>query len=341
MAPPRDHRLPRAAQMAIDAIQIFGKHGKINGAYNVVLDHLSASWGEDETVSTWFGAHDVTISWSIISEALNRSRHRKRTHSAGLLIGDSSYHVSVHRCLLAHNGFRNPLIIDGGTHDVVNNVIYNWEEIPAEIVDNDSNSFLNFVGNAFRSGPSTRSVPFDIVINSKAGTPQIHVEGNSGTERPDAAMEPWALVTQGWGGQPAPERFRSRSRFPAPPVMTWTAAEALEKVLAGAGATRPRRDPVDQRVAADVKNGTGRIIDSPREVGDYPKLASATPPADSDHDGMPDDWEKPKGLNPDDPSDGNLDRNGDGYTNIEEYFHSLLELDSSQKPSPAHRRDGG
>jgi hypothetical protein len=288
-----------------------------------VLDHLSASWGEDETVSTWFGAHDITLSWCIISEALNRSRHRKRTHSAGLLVGDSSYHVSIHHCVLAHNGFRNPLINGGGTHDVVNNVIYNWGEIPAEIVDNDSNSFLNFVGNYFRPGPSTQSVPFDIVINSEGGTPQIYVQGNIGAKRPMPAISEWALVTHGWGERPAPEKYRSHNRFPTPPVTTWTAEAGLEKVLAGAGATRPQRDPVDQRVVGDVQNRTGRIIDSPKDVGGYPKLKGGTPPADSDHDGLPDDWERPRGLNPEDASDGNRDRDGDGYTNIEEYLQSL------------------
>ena len=37
-----------------DAISILGRHGNVGGAYNVVLDHISASWGEDETISTWY-----------------------------------------------------------------------------------------------------------------------------------------------------------------------------------------------------------------------------------------------------------------------------------------------
>jgi hypothetical protein len=293
------------------------------GAYNVVLDHLSASWGEDETVSTWFGAHDITVSSCIISEALNRSRHRKGTHSAGLLLGNSSYHVSVHHCLLAHNGFRNPLIIDGGTHDVVNNVIYDWGEIPAEIVDTDTNTFVNFVANCFRTGPSTRSVPFDIVINSRQGGPRIFVEGNLGGQRPNSTASQWTLVTQGWHGQEAPALYRAATRFPTPEVTTLPADAACEKVLNDAGATKPRRDAVDERVVMEVRTRGGRIIDSPRDVGGYPDLAGGTPPQDSDHDGMPDEWEKSLGLDPKEPADGNQDRNGDGYTNLEEYLHSL------------------
>ena len=309
-----------------DAVAILGRHADVEGAHHVVLDHISASWGEDETISTWYAAHDVTISWSIVSEALNRSRHRKRTHSAGLLIGDGSYHVSVHHNLLAHNDFRNPLIAEGGTHDFVNNVIYNWGVIPAEIVDHDSNSFLNFVGNYFLPGPSTQAGPYEILINpsSTDGKPRIYVEGNLGPHRADPEADEWALVGYGFGREGiAPEIYRSPTRLATPPITEQTALEALEKVLAGAGATAPKRDAVDRRVAFDVRNKTGRIIDSPEEVGGYPKLAGGTPPVDSDHDGMPDDWERTMGLDPGDPSDGNRDADGDGYSNVEEYLHEL------------------
>ena len=305
-----------------DAISMLGRHAGSDGAYNVVVDHVSASWGEDETVSTWYGAHDITISWCIISEALNRSRHRKRTHSAGLLIGDSSYHVSVHHNLLAHNDFRNPLISKGGTHDFVNNVIYNWGVLPAEIGDYDSNTFLNFVGNYFIPGPSTQAGPYEILFPE--GNPRIYVEGNLGPHRPDTNIDEWSLVGFGWGEEGvAPEKYRSFTKFTTAPVTTASAAEAMEEVLAGAGARAPQRDAIDRRVVDDVKKGTGSIIDSPDDVGGYPKLASGTPPIDSDHDGMPDDWELKMELDPGDASDGNDDFDGDGYTNIEEYLHSL------------------
>ena len=308
-----------------DAVSIMGHHGEISGAHHVVLDHISTSWGEDETISTWYGAHDITISWSIISEALNRSRHRKKTHSAGLLIGDSSYHVSVHHNLMAHNDFRNPLIAKGGTHDIVNNVVYNWGILPAEIVDEHSNSFLNFVGNVFRAGPSTQPGNYEILISPGQGVPKLYVEGNIGPHRPDASADEWTCVGYGYGDQgTAPEIYRISQRYASPPVTVYTAKTAVELVLAQAGATMPSRDTVDARVVSEVRDGTGKIIDSPQDVDGYPVLASGVPPADSDHDGMPDDWESAQGLNPTDPLDGNGDRDGDGYTNVEEYLHSLL-----------------
>jgi hypothetical protein len=97
----------------------------------------------------------------------------------------------------------------------------------------------------------------------------------------------------------------------------------MEIVLFEAGATAPQRDAVDRRIVDDVKNRTGKIIDSPDQVGGYPNLAEGTPAADSDHDGMPDEWERRMNLNPNDASDGGGDLDSDGYTNIEEYLHSL------------------
>jgi pectate lyase len=305
-----------------DAISILGSHGGTEGAYNIVLDHVSASWAEDETISTWYGAHDITISWSIISEALNRSRHRKRTHSAGLLIGDSSYHVSVHHTLLAHNDFRNPLISGGGTHDFVNNVVYNWGVLPAEITDYDSNTFLNFVGNYFIPGASTQRGPYEILFNE--GNPRIYVEGNLGPHRPHLSMDEWGLVGFGYGEEGvAPATYRSLTKYTTPAISWQSAAEALEQVLRAAGATAPQRDAVDHRVVDHVKKRTGSIIDSPDDVGGYPELAGGIRPVDSDHDAMPDDWEQEMGLDPEDASDGNGDLDGDGYTNIEEYLHFL------------------
>jgi hypothetical protein len=306
-----------------DAITILGSHGRItDGAYNVVLDHVSASWGEDETVSTWYGAHDITICWSIISEALDKGRHHKGGHSAGLLVGDGSDHVSVHHTLLAHNGFRNPLIIGGGTHEIVNNVIYDWGAIPAEVSDEDSNSFLNFTGNFFRVGPSEAEPGmYEIIINSK-GVPKLHVEGNRGPHRVDDKFDDWSLVSYMWGQQVAPAHYRAPTRFDTWPITASSADDAFPAVLARAGATRPKRDAVDARVVAQVETGTGKIINSPAEVGGYPRLTSGTPPMDSDHDGMPDAWEKTHGLDPADPSDGTEDLDKDGYTNIEEFLNT-------------------
>ena len=83
-------------------------------------------------------------------------------------------------------------------------------------------------------------------------------------------------------------------------VQTDTAKVAYERVLASAGAVLPIRDEVDSRIVKQVKNGTGKIIDSQSEIGGWPKYKHATSDSniDSDMDGMPRKWDNMNGLNP-------------------------------------------
>jgi hypothetical protein len=73
------------------------------------------------------------------------------------------------------------------------------------------------------------------------------------------------------------------------------------------------------------RSGSGRIIDSTRQVGGWPAYPPAEAPLDSDGDGMPDLWERRHGLNPHDSTDAAAGWNGDGYTNIEEYLNALAD----------------
>jgi hypothetical protein len=94
------------------------------------------------------------------------------------------------------------------------------------------------------------------------------------------------------------------------------------------------RDSIDSRIVNEIRTGSARfgrtyggggkgIIDSPSDVGGWPELKSKRAPVDTDVDGMPDDWERSEGFNPNSAADGPLDRDGDGYTNVEDYLNSL------------------
>lgn len=129
---------------------------------------------------------------------------------------------------------------------------------------------------------------------------------------------------------------------PAPTgqVTTHSAAEAYEKVLAYVGASL-YRDEIDARYMEEAKTGTATykgsitqspgIIDKVSDVNGYTEdnFGTGTRPADfdTDKDGIPDEWEKANGLNPNDASDAltySLDEKG-YYTNIEVYANSLVE----------------
>jgi len=129
--------------------------------------------------------------------------------------------------------------------------------------------------------------------------------------------------------------------WPAMPIQQQTAQEAYQAVLDNAGAVLPQRDAIDQRIINDVRTGTPAcegstykqrkkvadssvktgIIDSPNDVGGWLELKSTTAPYDSDHDGMPDEWELQKGLDPHNPEDGATLSIG-GYTNLEDYLNN-------------------
>jgi pectate lyase len=290
----------------------------IRGGRNIIVDHCSLGWATDEVLNTWYDVETVTIQWSIVSEALHRTTHAEGAHSMGMLVGDAGGRsISVHHNLFVHNNKRNPAVKTTGTVDVVNNVVHNYGDTGGWIGDKHARMPFNFVGNYYQPGPSS-SADYELEVDDY-GTGfgySLYVRDNLGPNRPTGA-EPQEAVVEPYGRQ-----FLVGAPNPAPPITTTTAQEAYQQVLAGAGATVPRRDPVDQRVVADVLNRTGRIIDDPAQVGGWPVLAGGPAPADSDGDGMPDDWEQAYRLDPT-RDDGAGDRDEDGYTNLEEYLNSL------------------
>ncbi len=298
--------------------------------YNVVIDHSSFSWGIDENVSTYGKLRDVTFSWNIISESLRFSIHPKGRHGMALLVGNNSKNISIHHNLLAHNDQRNPIITEGATADIVNNVIYNWgiAAIHTNNVDDTSEPpfYINVVGNYFKPGIDSKNVAEldlrdaeNIDNGDSYSDSRAYVAGNIAPNRPNDSIDDWAITSDPSG------RFRSSTPFDAEPVTTWPAEVAYERVLEGAGATLPTRDPIDTRVVNDVINGTGRLIDAVSDTPGLPAMRPGTPPVDSDSDGMPDAWETERGLNPNNADDNVEDRDGDGYTNIEEYINGLVD----------------
>ena len=121
---------------------------------------------------------------------------------------------------------------------------------------------------------------------------------------------------------------------------THTAQKAYEKVLDYAGASL-HRDTFDEMIVGDTRNGlashTGSELsrgfvnsqddNKPSGAGDdwsaWPTLNSTAAPADTDNDGMPDEWEDAHGLDKNNASDGNLSGDG-GYTNLEVYLNTLV-----------------
>lgn len=291
------------------------------GTHHVVVDHMSISWAVDENVSLYDDARDITFSWNIIAEGLSDATHEEGEHSKGAhLSGERTGRISFHHNLLAHNTDRNPQPTNPGVADIRNNVVYNYGKHAALTSNSHGRPEFNFVGNYYKPGPDSDVSEHELDVYD--GMPgegwAFFVQGNIGPHRPDDGLPDADTVS------PEGRDSMVEDPFPAPTVRTTDAEQALDEVLAHAGASSPHRDSADLRVVEDVRNGTGRIIDDPWDVGGWPTLPSTRPPLDSDEDGMPDRWELRRGLRPDvDDSAG--DRDGDGWTNVEEYVNGLVD----------------
>ncbi|MBI4579873.1 MAG: pectate lyase [Planctomycetes bacterium] len=282
--------------------------------HDIVLDHCSLSWAVSRNLVTWSGAHDLTVQWCIISQPLRRPENDGRKYGGmGFLIGDDTKNITVHHCLLAHQYRRNPRLKHGVTAHLVNNVVYNWSDGGAMVMGDFAKDpraaavEANAINNWFQAGAET---PDDAPIVRALTTARIYAAGNVANARWYESDLLAATKTAASASEP----------FPSRPVTTQPAEEAYRRVLAEAGATRPRRDATDERVVDSVRKSTGRYVGSEQDAGGWPDLDPGTAPLDTDRDGMPDAWETLHGLDPDKPSD-TADPDHDGYTNLEEYLN--------------------
>lgn len=291
-------------------------------SYNIILDHCSFSWSIDEVLSAQdkTSFHNSTFQWCIISEALQKSYHPKGNHSMGSLIsGDGG--LSLHHCLFANNANRNPrsgcLVLD-----FRNNVVYNWQVNIC--YTREAPSFINMINNYFKPGPDTPTSKETIAFAPGDAMANIYLSGNRVFNHSEINDNNQNQLVSSFKGATS-EQMASiivNKPFETPFIKTTSALEAYEKVLKEAGAILPYRDAVDTRVINGIQTGTGKIINSPQEVGGYPNLSpQKSILTDSDNDGMPDDWEKESKLNPKDSIDGSQDLDNDGYTNLEEFLN--------------------
>jgi pectate lyase len=280
----------------------------IISAKNVIVDHSSIQWGPDSNTDVWSDWRNITLQWNLYAGSA-----RSITVGAKDGLGPATG-ISYHHNLSVHNSTRTPKL-GLGISDMVNNVSYNWRAFGgAHIGSADGPADSNIVNNFWKKGLDTGVGDEFKEINKIRG--RAYLQGNIGPNRPNNSLPEDALVKSLDGSIVS-------TPFSAPSITTTSAVQAYEDVLAGAGATLPRRDSVDTRLVNDVRNGTGRYTDSPSDADRWAILNSGTPYPDADGDGMSDTWETANGLNPGSAGDRNGDINGNGYTNLEDFINEL------------------
>lgn len=317
----------------------------VNDGKRIVIDHCSCSWSIDECVSC-YGNEDFTLQYCFITESLRNAGHAKGAHGYGGIWGGKN--ASFHHNLLAHHDSRNPRFDHdyvntqcAGPIDFVNNVVYNWGSNSAYGGEGSTNGAggrqINFVNNYFKPGPATKSGVKTRLLNptTKCGNCTSKLEGSVEPGKFFLAgnhMDGSAEVTNdNWQGV-QPDEANKLDQCKA--STRWTdglttlsnelsAEAAYETILSKAGCSY-QRDAVDERIITEVRNNTGKIIDTPYDVGGWPELKTAERPQDTDGDGIPDEWETKYGLSPDKPSDANTATLVEGMSNLEVYLCYLV-----------------
>ena len=286
--------------------------GIANGQ-NMIFDHCSFSWGQDENFSiNWdnkgTAPQNITLMNSIVGQGL-------MTHSAGGLM--QADNITLYRILLVDNSTRNFKV--KGVNQYVNNLVYNWKNAAYNMGgDSEGTSYVNIESNLFVNGPA---VGGDALTG---GNERFHFYGDDNWQDKncDGVYNPTEFTSDGGGD-------RQAQPYAYPALEKWAAKDLVDKLLPDVGASLPYRDLADCYMVSEVLSfGTeGRLITNENEL---PIGVPTTWPwfkgekaVDSDGDGMPDWWEEANGTNVN--ANDAMTKAANGYANIENYINSLTK----------------
>lgn len=286
----------------------------------VILDHLSISWANDEMIDI-IHSSEFTLQWSTIEESDLEGHGKGGAHNFGIISAyPQSGNISIHHNLFAHHSRRSPSLtpyVPGKPGDFRNNVIYNFREglthdghVPQEAI--------NLIGNYYKRGPNSKQIiPFAFHPKGHYYLADNFVEGICSIDH----------LLDGRESIPAWLTMSRKGVFLAEPVAvapveTHPAREAYQQVLNRAGCFP--RDRVTNRTIREVAEGTGNwgrnAPAAPSDEWYFAGLMKRKPLADSDGDGIPDEWEDANGLDKWDNQDYNQVLPS-GYTAIESFIN--------------------
>ena len=285
-----------------DAMSVYASTRSIS---DIIFDHCSISWGGDENFNVRGNgnniATDITLQNSIIAEC-----------GYGLLLYQGSNRVSIHRNLFAFNSDRNIRAnYASGNNDLryemVNNLVYGFKNSPNNATLGIKYSLVN---NKYKSSSSFSNNAKDVAISSNvdsgvsASWSYAFIEGNihGGLGEYSSAVNPFLKSTP----------FDTSGL-----VESALNANELEGALLGHIGAGLSRDAVDNRIIDSYISGTGQLSG----LGSYPTIKDGTPYTDADNDGIEDSFEIANWGSL--ATNNTTDSDGDGYTNLEVFLHSL------------------
>lgn len=319
----------------------------LSGSNHAIVDHTTAAWGTDETVSGR-GAKNVSFQYSMIAEALGIADHKNYGEGSnhGFAATIDGKIGSWHHNLLVHCNGRNWSMgggMDGqnkaiGQMDIFNNVVYNWN---GRTTDGNCHE-VNFVGNYYKMGPDTRRTELFIQQYENVGHPEstwrAYIKGNirenkNGSLSEDRKGDTYSVQLSNGDPGPSYESVVNEPFFPSY-AKIHSAKDAYKVVLSEAGASMPMRDDQHLRVVDETlhrtytyvgsRSGIKGEIDHENDAGGWEAYPEDSRPADfdRDQDAMPDWWEELIGSDPE-VANHNDDPDGDGWTLLEDYLEFM------------------
>ncbi len=318
---------------------------------NSIIDHCSMGWTTDEQWGLYSNNMNYTVQYSVIGPADSWGGHKKGLHGFGMMMGKGN--LTFDHNLIIHNVSRNFRGKVQGTYtaDFTNNIIYDWGYQTAY----GTIGHLNYVNNTLKAGNSTTGGYHWMNVDSSTSPEnfKVYCDGNRLINK-DGTLH--AITNDNWSGVSVKESIGITkddlySSAPFQTVINGTDVSSVNDVesaeasyehvisFAGNGIAPEKRTAIDRQCADETRNGTGSCsgtsdYDSTQTNLDkyniqcgvtyeYPSAVLTKTITDTDNDGMPDDWELARGLNPKDASDTKGDYCGQGYTNIEYYINDL------------------
>jgi len=307
---------------------------------NVVFDHLSNGWTHQTSLS--LAGQNQTERLCIISEGWYNAGHNEFGHAKGGFINTGRRLMeqanSVIGCLFAHNEDRNPDVLMGSRAVIANNVMYNFAGVGVKMMNGarlpEKPCVVSIMGNAFIAGPDTGGDPLR-PWRGKAAWIYLALGNSKIFLSPDNVMpdgktydDPWTQINarRSMGkpnSKPNPDSIVYAPPITIPGYTVKPANETEAWVLANVGPFPARRNPIDARIAYELRTRTGRGRDDQADVGGWPKLEE----------------NRRKLTLPENP---NGDDDGDGYTNLEEWLHGFAdEVEGRKGPIPGTDPDLG
>ncbi len=314
-----DNIICRYMRFRMGAVGTNGKDAAgISNGQNMIFDHCSFSWGQDENFSiNWdnkgTAPQNITLMNSIVGQGL-------MTHSAGGLM--QAENISLYRILLVDNSTRNFKV--KGINQYVNNLVYNWKNAAYNMGgDSEGSSYVNIESNLFINGPAVGG------NGLTGGNSDFHFYGadNWQDANRDGLYNPTEFTGNGGGD-------RQTTPYAYPELEKWAAQDLVEKLLPEVGASLPYRDLADCYMIDEVLSfgKKGNLItnekDLPIGVPTSWSWFKGEKPADTDADGMPDAWEDANGT--DKTKNDAMTIAANGYANIENYINSITKADRQE-----------